>query len=136
MSQSQNEQIVNELQTRLFHSSPEEVGILFSTDLDYHVAGDEGALPWIGRKKGRQAIVEFVRDSRAMLERLKFEVQAVLADDARAVIVGELSSRVKATGKVIDTSFALILTVAEGQIIRFQMLEDSFATSAAARADA
>jgi uncharacterized protein len=42
----------------------------------------------------------------------------------------------KATGKVIDTSFALILIIAGGEIARFQMLEDSFATSAAARASA
>ena len=68
-----------------------------------------------------------------MLESLKFEVQAVFTNDDRAVIIGELSSRVKATGRIIDTAFALILTIADGQITRFQMLEDSFATSNAAR---
>jgi ketosteroid isomerase-like protein len=136
MSQQENIELVKELQTRLFKSSPEEVGLLFSTDLDWEIAGDVGALPWIGRKTGRQAIVEFVRDSRDMLERLKFEVHGVLTDADQAVIIGELLSRVKATGKVIDTSFALILTIAGGKITRFQMLEDSFATSAAARASA
>ena len=134
MSQQENSALVEELQTRLFKASPEEVGLLFSTDLDWEIAGDAGALPWIGRKKGRQAVVEFVRDSRELLESLKFEVQAVLTDDDRAVITGELSSRVKATGRVIDTSFALILTIVRGEITRFQMLEDSFATSVAARA--
>lgn len=136
MSQQENIELVKELQTRLFKSSPEKVGLLFSTDLDWEIAGDVGALPWIGRKTGRQAIVEFVRDSREMLERLKFEVHGVLTDADQAVIIGELSSRVKSTGKVIDTSFAMILTIAGGEITRFQMLEDSFATPAAARARA
>jgi hypothetical protein len=80
MSQQENIELVKELQTRLFKSSPEEVGLLFSTDLDWEIAGDVGALPWIGRKTGRQAIVEFVRDSCDMLERLKFEVHGVLTD--------------------------------------------------------
>ena len=59
MSQQENIELVKELQTRLFKSSPEEVGLLFNTDLDWKIAGDVGALPWIGRKTGRQAIVEF-----------------------------------------------------------------------------
>ena len=136
MSQQANLDLAQELQTRLMKASPEEVALLFSDDLDWEIAGDTGALPWVGRKHGRQAVGEFVRDTREMLESLKFEVQAVLADDSRAIILGELSSRVKKTGKVINTSFALILTISGGKIVRYQMLEDSFATSVAARAGA
>jgi ketosteroid isomerase-like protein len=33
---------------------------------------------------------------------------------------------------VVETSFAIILTIADGEISRFQMLEDSFAVSRAA----
>jgi hypothetical protein len=45
----------------------------------------------------------------------------------------ELASSVNATGKIIESPFALILTVSEGKINRFQMLEDTFAVSRAAR---
>lgn len=48
---------------------------------------------------------------------------------AQVVILGSLASRVKQTGKVIETFLAIILTSPGGQIIRFQMLEDSFAVS-------
>jgi uncharacterized protein len=50
------------------------------------------------------------------------------------VILGSLASKVKQTGKTIETSFAIVLTVAHGEIVRFHMLEDSFAVSQAARA--
>ena len=136
MSRQENLDLAQELQIRLLKASPEDVALLFSDDVEWEIAGDVGALPWVGRKHGPQAVIEFVRDSREMLESLKFEVQAVLADEVRAVIIGELSSRVKKTGKVIDTSFALIVTVSAGKITRFQMLEDSFATAAAARVGA
>jgi ketosteroid isomerase-like protein len=42
-------------------------------------------------------------------------------------------SKLKRTGRIIETDFAIVLSVANGEIIRFQMLEDSFAVSRAAR---
>jgi ketosteroid isomerase-like protein len=55
------------------------------------------------------------------------------ANEGRAVIFGDLASKVNATGKMIESSFALILNVSDGKITRFQMLEDTFAVSRAAR---
>src|SRR6516165_1976135 len=97
------------------------------------IAGDTGVLPWIGQKSGRAAIIDFVNDSRAMIERISFEVHDILAGDDRAVILGSLASKLKPTGKIVETDFAMVLTVANGEIVRFQMLEDSFAVSQAAR---
>ena len=114
-------------------TEPAEIAKLFSETLEWDIAGDTGVLPWIGRKSGRGAITDFVRDSRAMLERISFEVHDILANDKRAVILGSLASKLKRTGKVVTTDFAIILTIFNDKIVRFQMLEDSFAVSQAAR---
>lgn len=114
-------------------AEPAEIAELFSETLDWEIAGDIGVLPWIGRKSGRAAITEFVRDSRAILEQLSFEVHDTLAGEDRAVVLGSLASKLKRNGKVITTDFAIVLTVANGEIVRFRMLEDSFAVSKAAR---
>ena len=114
-------------------AEPDEIAKLFSENLEWEIAGDTGVLPWIGRKSGSAAITDFVRDSRAMLEPLSFEVHDILAGEGRAVILGALASKLKQNGKVITTDFAIVLTVASGKIVRFQMLEDSFAVSSAAR---
>ena len=114
-------------------AEPAEIAKLFSETLEWDIAGDTGVLPWIGHKSGRDAITDFVRDSRAMLERISFEVHDILASDKRAVILGSLASKLKRTGKVVATDFAIILTISNDEIIRFQMLEDSFAVSRAAR---
>jgi ketosteroid isomerase-like protein len=37
-------------------------------------------------------------------------------------------------GRIIETDFVVVLTVANSEIIRFQMFEDSFAVARAARA--
>jgi hypothetical protein len=114
-------------------ADPDEVATLFSVDVQFDIPGDVGALPWIGRKTGRGAVADFIRDTRRMIERVRFDVQDILANDEQAVILGELASKVSATGRIIDSAFALILTVANDEIIHFRMLEDSFAVSRAAR---
>ena len=134
MSQEQNSGIAQNLLAGLGKGAdPSEIAALFSIDVQFEIAGDVGALPWIGRRTGRSAVSDFIRDTRRLIEQLRFDVQDILASDDRAVIVGELITRIVATGKIIESAFAIILTVSDGEITRFQMLEDSFAVSWAAR---
>jgi hypothetical protein len=112
---------------------PVEIAAPFHADLVFEIQGDDGALPWIGRKTGRQAVVDFIRDIRALTQPIRFDVEDILASDSRAAIIGALQTRIKATGKVTATQFAIILTIRGDVVTRFQMLEDSFDVSKAAR---
>jgi ketosteroid isomerase-like protein len=133
MNQNDTVQLAQEFLRRMSSDAePAEIAKLFSETLEWDISGDTGVLPWIGHKSGRAALTDFVRDSRAMLERISFEVHDILASDRRAVILGSLASKLKRTGKVVATDFAIILTVSNDEIVRFQMLEDSFAVSQAA----
>ncbi|MBV6688043.1 nuclear transport factor 2 family protein [Xanthomonas euvesicatoria pv. physalidis] len=114
-------------------ASPEAIAAMFSADLQWHIPGDPSALPWIGRRSGRGAVEAFVRDSGTLMERIPFEVHDLLASNDRAVIVGELASRITASGKLIETPFTIVLTITGNEISHFLMLEDSFAVAAAAR---
>jgi len=114
-------------------ADPAHLAALFSPDVHFEVPGDIGALPWLGHRTGRSAVEDFIRDTRSLTELRRFEVRAILADEVHAVVIGDLSSDVRATGRTIESAFAIIMTITEGQITRFQMLEDSFAVSRAAR---
>jgi ketosteroid isomerase-like protein len=134
MSKNDTFQLAQEFLRRMGNGAePAEIAKLFSENMEWEIAGDTGVLPWIGQKSGRAAITDFVNDSRAMIERLGFDAHEILASDKRAVILGSLASRLKRNGKIVKTDFAIILTVGNGEIIRFQMLEDSFAVSQWAR---
>jgi uncharacterized protein len=134
VSQEQNSRIAQELLAGIgAGAEPDKIAELFSGDAQFDIQGDVGALPWIGRQSGRSAASDFFRDLRRLVEPIRFDVQDILTSDARAVIVGELASRVRANGRIVESAFALILTVSGGEIIRFQMLEDSFAVSRATR---
>jgi hypothetical protein len=114
-------------------ADPDNIAALCSDDVEFELLGDDGALPGIGRKAGRSAVADFIRGLRSLTEPVKFDVQDVLASEDRAVIIGELATRIKATGKMIESAFAIILTESDSKISRFQMLEDSFVVSRAAR---
>ena len=133
MSHSANLGLARVFLGRLAAGKSEELAALFTEDMSWEIAGDDGALPWLGKKSGRGAVVDFMRDSGEMLERLAFDVDDLLASDRRAVVLGHLKGRLRRNDAVVDSYFAIILTIADGRIHRFQMLEDSFAVSKAAR---
>ncbi|WP_454812996.1 nuclear transport factor 2 family protein [Labrys neptuniae] len=105
---------------------------LFSEDADWDIAGDRARVPWIGPRRGKAEIATFFRELISSIEPRYFEVRSVLADGERAVILGELASLVRATGRLIETGFAFDLTVRQGRIVRYRMLEDSYAVAQAA----
>ena len=134
MSQEKNIGIARQLLADLSEGKePSSIAALFGKDVVFEIPGDTSVLPWIGRKTGRKAIADFIRGLRSLTEPVKFDVHDILASNARAAIIGEMTTRIKATGKVIESPFAIILTVSDGEVTRFQMLEDSFAVSKAAR---
>ena len=134
MSQEENLAIARQFLAALGEGKePTVIAAMFSENVVFEIPGDSAALPWIGQETGREAVTAFISSLRVLTVPVKFDVQDLLASDARAAIVGEMTTKIKATGKVIGSPFAIILTVADGEIAHFRMLEDSFAVSGAAR---
>jgi len=120
MSQNDTLRLAQEVLGRMGSGAePAEIAKLFSKNMEWEIAGDTGVLSWIGKRSGRAAITDFVNGSRAMIERIGFEVHDILAGDDRAVILVSLASKLRRTGKTINTDFAIVLTVANGAIVRF-----------------
>ncbi len=106
----------------------------FSEDVDWYIAGDTTTVPWIGKKTGRAGVAEFYEQIRAHITSERFEITDILTNGNHAVVTGNLASRVNSTGKLIETAFAFDITVNQGQITRYHMLEDSFAVANALHA--
>src|SRR5258708_5147967 len=105
MSQNNSLHLAEEFLRRMGSGAePVEIARLFSENLESIIAGDTGVLPWIGQKSARAAVTDFVNDSRAMIERLSFEVHDILAGNDRAVILGSAVHSYGLTGCVKLTS--------------------------------
>jgi len=99
MSQDKNIAIAQQLLAALARAAPRNSRRMFAEDLRFEIQGDDGVLPWIGHKTGRQAAADFFRDIRALTEPVKFEVEDILGSPSRAVIVGELATRIKSSAR-------------------------------------
>jgi ketosteroid isomerase-like protein len=113
--------------------APEKVASLFAENAEWEIPGDAERVPWAGLRKGRAGVAEFLRQLRALTEPVSFDVHRLLAEDNTVVALGELATRVKATGRVIESAFAANITVENGLITRYQFLEDTWAVSEAVR---
>lgn len=134
MSQTKNVAIAQHLLAGMAEdTAPDALAGMFAKELRFEIPGDDGVLPWIGHKTGRQAVADFFRDIRVLTEPVKFQVEDILGSPNRTVIVGELATRIKSSGKIINTQFAIILTISDDKIARYQMLEDSFGLSRVVR---
>lgn len=134
MNAASNLELAQQFLAKMGGATPEEMAALCVPDLAWHIPGDATALPWIGEKRGSRALADFIRDGAALITRDGLEIQDLLANDQRVVILGHLQSRVNATGKPIDSPFAMVLTFAGDKVASLLMLEDSFAVSVASHA--
>ncbi|MFE7507196.1 nuclear transport factor 2 family protein [Promicromonospora sp. NPDC057488] len=119
---------------RLAGASPQELAGRFHEDVDWFIQGDTAAVPWIGRKTGRAGVAEHFEQLGLSVRPEAFEIDTILADGDRAVVLGTFRAVVLATGRAMDSEYAFDVTVDDaGLITRYHMLEDSWAVSRAAR---
>ncbi|ATB36167.1 hypothetical protein CYFUS_001581 [Cystobacter fuscus] len=112
-------------------AEPDAIASLFSEEVDWDIPGDTRRVSWIGRRTGRAGVADFFRSLREQVEPLRFEVRSLVVDGDEAVALGALESRVKRTGKIIESEFALHMTIRNGLIVRYRLFEDSFAVARA-----
>ncbi|MFJ5732606.1 nuclear transport factor 2 family protein [Streptomyces paradoxus] len=105
---------------------------LFADEVDWMLADNPG-VPWIRPRStaaecaaqadelGRYTVPEDARAS----------VDTVLVEGTDAVLMGQLSGTVRATGKSFSGPFALRLTVEDGRITRHHLYENSLSIAEA-----
>jgi len=108
-----------------------EIAELVSEDVDWFVVGDRAVVPWAGRWTGKAGVAQFYATLRAETVSERFDVTAVLAEGNRVAVIGELATRVKRTGKLIECEFVFDFVVENGLITRFRPFEDSLVVAQA-----
>lgn len=104
---------------------------LLARDVDWLIPGDVEAAPWVGARRTRGGVAEYLRLLRSNVEPLRAEVQQIFVDGDTAVAVGEFASRMVKTGKVVESLFFAHVVFREGLVVRYRLLEDSHAVVAA-----
>lgn len=105
----------------------ENLSELFAETVDWYIPGNEAVAPWTGRRKSRQEVKEFYRLLWQNTEPLSATIDKIFIDGNDAVISGEFSTRMLQTGHVVDSLFFIQIKAEDKVIVRYRLLEDSFA---------
>jgi ketosteroid isomerase-like protein len=101
-------------------------------DIEWKIAGPS-ELPYAGVHRGRDEVARFFESFGRAAEFEVFEPQEYFARGDKVVVLGRERQRVKATGRVVETEWAMVFTVSGGKIARFHNFVDTHAVAAAHR---
>ena len=124
MSEQQNLEVVRRGYEAFGHGDMETLLSLLDEQIEWVTPGPSD-LPTAGRRTGRQQVAEFFGTLTQAIEIQNFEPKTFIAQGEQVVVTGTDTSRVKATGKVLDSSWAHVYTLKDGKVTHFQEYIDT-----------
>ena len=83
-------------------------------------------VPTIGTRYGKDEVREWLELFPHHFQPLDFDIQRMVADDDRVIVIGHFTHRILDTGREFSSDFATICTVRDGKLAAYNFLEDSY----------
>jgi len=96
-------------------------------DVQWFEVGSPDLIPTAGTRKGREQVGEFFAVLEAIEDVQSFKPQRFVAQGDTVVVLGELKSRVRSTGNMINSPWIHVFTIKDGKISEFRSFYDSAA---------
>jgi hypothetical protein len=132
MSEQENERVVREMYTAFGRGDVPGVLDTLAEDIEWRIAGP-AELPYAGLHRGRDGVAQFLEAFGRSSEFEAFEPREYFSRGDQVVVLGYERQRVKATGLVVETDWAMAFTLRAGRIARFHNYVDTHAVAAAHR---
>lgn len=104
---------------------------LFGEKVDWFIPGNQELAPWLGKRNTKPEIIEFFKLLWKRTEPVSARVDRILVEDNFAIVIGDFSTRMLQTGKIVNSIFSIHITVEANLIVRYRLQEDSYAVSVA-----
>jgi ketosteroid isomerase-like protein len=102
------------------------------TDVEWRTPGPAD-LPTAGQRRGHEAVQEFFQTLSGLVEVQRFEPKQFIAQGDTVIVIGDDTSRVKATGTTLESRFVHVFTVQNGKVVAFEEYLDTAALVAEVR---
>ena len=132
MSEQENERVVQQMYAAFGRGDVPGVLDTLADDIEWRIAGPS-ELPYAGIHRGRDEVAKFFETFGRAAEFEVFEPREYFSRGDKVVVLGHERQRVKATGQVVETEWAMVFTVSAGKIARFHNFVDTHAVAAAHR---
>ncbi|MEC4003722.1 nuclear transport factor 2 family protein [Flavobacterium sp. SUN052] len=107
----------------------ENLTLLFAKNIDWNLPGNPNAAEWFGQRNTREEVKEFYQLLWKKVEPISGTINNIFIDKEDAVIAGEFTVKMLSTGKLVSSIFYIQMTIKNGLIEKYRLLEDSFAIS-------
>ena len=126
MSQQQNLEIVRQGYEAFGRGDIDTLLSLLDENIEW-VSPGPPELPTAGTRRGRQQVAEYFKTLNEVFEIQRFEPKTFISDGDRVVVLGDDTSRINATGKIIDSDWAHVFTLAGGKVVSLHEYIDTAA---------
>lgn len=100
---------------------------LFADEVDWYIPGNQAVAPWLGRRNTKAEVIDFFRLLWKETIPIAAEIDHIFIDGKKAVIAGDFKTGMLRTDKICDSLFFIRITVENGCIVKYHLLEDSYA---------
>ena len=92
-------------------------------DVEWRTPGPAD-LPTAGQRRGHDGVEEFFQTLSGLLDVERFETKQFIAQGDMVMVIGDDTSRVKATGAALEFRFVHAFTVRNGKVVTFDEYAD------------
>ena len=132
MGEHEKERVVQEMYAAFGRGDIPGVLDQLAEDIEWRIAGPS-ELPYAGLHRGRDEVAKFFETFGQASEFEMFEAQEYFSWGDKVVVLGHERQRVKTTGRVVETEWAMVFTMRSGKIARFHNFVDTHALAVAHR---
>lgn len=126
MSAQDNTRLIQESYAAFGRGDIPAVLDYLTDDIEWYGAGPK-ELPLAGIWRGRDEVREFFKNLNETQEILTFEPQDFIAEGDTVVVLLRYRTRVKATGRIVETDLVHVFTVRNGKVARLRQFYDTAA---------
>jgi ketosteroid isomerase-like protein len=125
---SDNKQVVQRVYDAFGKGDIESILGNLTDDFIWNVPGPA---PFAGRRTGLDGMRQFFQQLASSVEIEQFDVNEILADGDKVVVLGKEREKIRATGNIFETEFVHVYTLRGGKLAHGQVFADTAASAAA-----
>lgn len=102
---------------------------LFDDNVDWDVPGNTKIAPWLGQRNNKNDVRNFYELLWKNVEPISANIENIFIENEQVLLAGEFNVKMLATGNSVRSIFYIQITVKNGLIVKYRLLEDSYAIS-------
>jgi len=106
-----------------------QLSALFAEQVDWEIPGDKGKAPWVGKRQNNTEVLAFYQLLWKNTEPISATVETLLVEGHQGVIIGEFTTSMLSTGKVVRSFFCIHIALENELITRYRLYENTLAVA-------